>query len=139
MINKILIAYDGSESAKEAMNFAFELVHHFNCELHIIAVCQMSEFAGALEMQDFINRTQSYFNQLMRRQKKQYPELKKEVKYHVAVGHPAEQILRYADGHGVDHIVVGHRGNTHFAHWVLGSVARQVVDHACCPVTVIRK
>ncbi|HEV7610749.1 MAG TPA: universal stress protein [Steroidobacteraceae bacterium] len=26
---------------------------------------------------------------------------------HVAVGHPAEQIVRFAESHGIDHIVVG--------------------------------
>lgn len=139
MITNILIAYDGSEPAKEAMDFAFELARHFNSGLHVIAVCQLPEFGGEVEMQDFVSRTQSYFNQMMRNLKKQYPELKKDTKFHVAMGHPAEQILRYADGHGIDHIVVGHRGKTQFSRWLLGSVARQVVDHARCPVTVIRK
>ena len=96
-MNRILVAYDGSEPAKEAMNFASELARHYNSELYVIAVCQLPEFGGELEMQDFVSRTQSYFNQMMRNLKKQYPELKKETKFHVAMGHPAEQILRYAD------------------------------------------
>jgi len=139
IMNRILVAYDGSEPAKEAMNFASELARHYNSELYVIAVCQLPEFGGELEMQDFVSRTQSYFNQMMRNLKKQYPELKKETKFHVAMGHPAEQILRYADAHGIDHIVVGHRGKTLFSRWLLGSVTRQVVDHALCPVTVVRK
>jgi 23S rRNA A1618 N6-methylase RlmF len=48
-----------------------------NSELYVIAVCQPPEFGGELEMQDFVSRTQSYFNQMMRNLKKQYPELKK--------------------------------------------------------------
>ena len=139
MMNRILIAYDGSDPAKEAMNFAFELARHYNSELYVIAVCQLPEFGGDVEMQDFVSRTQSYFNQMKKKKKKQYPELKKETKFHVAMGHPAEQILRYADTHSIDHIVVGHRGKTLFSRWLLGSVARQVVDHALCPVTVVRK
>ncbi|HGS6041031.1 TPA: universal stress protein [Klebsiella pneumoniae] len=63
----------------------------------------------------------------------------KKPRLHIATGHPAEQILHYADGHGIDHIVVGHRGKKQFSQWLLGSVARQVVDHAPCPVTVTRK
>ncbi|WP_250845369.1 universal stress protein [Escherichia coli] len=35
--------------------------------------------------------------------------------------------------------MVGHRGKTLFSRWLLGSVTRQVVDHALCPVTVVRK
>jgi nucleotide-binding universal stress UspA family protein len=59
--------------------------------------------------------------------------------FHVSVGHPAEQIVRYAEQHGIDHIVVGRRGHTMFERWLIGSVARQVVAYAHCAVTVVRK
>ena len=58
---------------------------------------------------------------------------------HIAVGHPAEQIVRFAEGHDIDHIVVGHRGHTLFERWLIGSVARQVVAYAHCAVTVVRQ
>ncbi|MNF02182.1 Universal stress protein family protein [compost metagenome] len=54
------------------------------------------------------------------------------------MGRPAEQIVRYAEENAIDHIVVGHRGHSDFERWLLGSVARQVIDHAPCAVTVIR-
>ena len=60
-------------------------------------------------------------------------------KFHVVVGHPAEQLVRYAEQHGIDHIVVGHRGHTLFERWLIGSVARQVIAYAHCAVTVVRK
>ena len=66
MMNRILVAYDGSDPAKEAMSFASELARHYNSELDVIAVCQLPEFGGEVEMQDFVSRTQSYFNQMMR-------------------------------------------------------------------------
>jgi nucleotide-binding universal stress UspA family protein len=56
----------------------------------------------------------------------------------VVIGHPAEQIVRYAEGTGVDHIVVGHRGHTLFDRWLIGSVARQVIAYAPCAVAVVR-
>lgn len=54
------------------------------------------------------------------------------------VGHPAEQILRYAAEHAVDHIVLGHRGRSFFDRWLLGSVSRRVVAYADCTVTITR-
>jgi nucleotide-binding universal stress UspA family protein len=30
--------------------------------------------------------------------------------------------VRYAEQHGIDHIVVGHRGHTLFERWLIGSV-----------------
>lgn len=58
---------------------------------------------------------------------------------YIVVGHPAEQMVRFAEGHDVDHIVVGHRGHTLFEPWLIGSVARQVVAYAHCAVTVVRQ
>jgi nucleotide-binding universal stress UspA family protein len=58
--------------------------------------------------------------------------------FRVAVGHPAEQIVRDAEAHGIEHIVVGHRGHTLFDRWLIGSVARQVIAYAPCAVTVVR-
>jgi len=58
--------------------------------------------------------------------------------FETAVGHPAEQIVRYAERNAIDHIVVGHRGHTLFDRWLLGSVARQVIAYAHCAVTVVR-
>ncbi|MGE3320493.1 MAG: universal stress protein [Candidatus Berkiella sp.] len=46
-------------------------------------------------------------------------------------GHPAEQIIYYAENNDIDHIVMGHRGNTFFHRLLLGSVAKQVSHDLC--------
>jgi nucleotide-binding universal stress UspA family protein len=56
----------------------------------------------------------------------------------VLVGHPAEQIVHYAETHAIDHIVLGHRGKTFFRRWLLGSVSKQVIHYAHCTTTVVR-
>ncbi|MHB0974030.1 MAG: universal stress protein [Thiobacillus sp.] len=50
----------------------------------------------------------------------------------------AGAIVLYAEDHGIDHIVVGHRGHGLFERWLTGSVARQVIACAPCAVTVVR-
>lgn len=59
-------------------------------------------------------------------------------RFGVKVGHPAETIMLHAEDHGIDHIVVGHRGHGLFERWLIGSVARQVIAYAPCGVTVVR-
>lgn len=54
------------------------------------------------------------------------------------VGHPAEQIINYAERHKIDVIVMGHRGKTFFERWRLGSVSQRVLQYAHCPVIVVR-
>jgi nucleotide-binding universal stress UspA family protein len=53
------------------------------------------------------------------------------VHFKVAVGHPAEQIIRHAaDGHRVDLIVMRHRGRSVFERLQKGSISRQVIHYA---------
>ena len=54
----------------------------------------------------------------------------------VLEGQPAEVLLERAKDASL--IVVGSRGRGGFASLLLGSVSQQVVQHAPCPVLVIR-
>ena len=51
-------------------------------------------------------------------------------------GQPSEALLEEA--RGADLIVLGNRGHGGFASLLLGSVSHQVVQHAPCPVTIVR-
>jgi nucleotide-binding universal stress UspA family protein len=54
-------------------------------------------------------------------------------------GDAAAEILRFADAHHIDLIVIGTRGRTGLARLILGSVARNVLLHAHCSVLVVRE
>ena len=51
-------------------------------------------------------------------------------------GHPADVLIAHAKD--ADLLVVGSRGHGGFSGMLLGSVSSQVVQHAPCPVVVIR-
>ncbi|WP_433719522.1 universal stress protein [Actinoplanes sp. CA-051413] len=53
----------------------------------------------------------------------------------IVEGHPAETLLRAADGAQL--LVVGSRGHGTFAGIILGSVSQHCVQHAPCPVVVV--
>ena len=56
----------------------------------------------------------------------------------IVTGLTAPQIVKYADEHGVDLIVMGTHGRRGVAHLLLGSVAEHVVRTAACPVLTVR-
>jgi nucleotide-binding universal stress UspA family protein len=56
----------------------------------------------------------------------------------VAVGPPAETIVRIARERQADLIVMGTHGRTGLQHVLLGSVTEQVVRLAACPVLTVR-
>ncbi len=136
MIQKLLIAYDGSDSAKAAFNLAMEFAEKFGAELYVLAVARPPEFGEEVETEALIENSRRHYTQLLQPLKKQVAGLA--AHFEVMIGHPAESIVLYAEDHGIDHIVVGHRGHSLFERWLLGSVARQVIAYAPCAVTVVR-
>ena len=56
----------------------------------------------------------------------------------VAVGHPADTIVRVAQERNADLIVMSTHGRTGLQHVLLGSVAEKVVRLAPCPVLTVR-
>ena len=56
----------------------------------------------------------------------------------VEVGKPARTIIRYAEDHDVDHVVMGSHGRKGVARILLGSVAETVTRRAPVPVTIVR-
>lgn len=58
--------------------------------------------------------------------------------WHVAVGHIADTIIRFAQEHAFDRIVMGTHGRSALTHLLLGSVASDVSRKAGIPVTLIK-
>ncbi|MDX1545728.1 MAG: universal stress protein [Rhodothermales bacterium] len=57
---------------------------------------------------------------------------------HVVRGRAADEIVRFAEEHGTDLVVLPSRGLTGLEHWVLGSTAEKVVRRAPCSVLVVK-
>ena len=56
----------------------------------------------------------------------------------MVMGDPAEEILKLADRIGADLIVLGARGRSGIFRFLMGGVSRKVLDHAKCPVLLVR-
>ena len=136
MITKLLIAYDGSDSAKAAFKLAIDLAGKYGAELYVLAVARPPEFGSEVETEAVIENSRNHYTHLLQPLKDQVDGLT--AHFEVLIGHPAESIVLYAEDHAIDHIVVGHRGHSLFERWLLGSVARQVIAYAHCSVTVVR-
>jgi len=138
MIARILLGYDGSDSADDALAFATELARKFGSELHVLAVARPPEVGDDVETLAVVEGARSRYEKLLHKVRARLAGESIKAQLQVVVGHPAEQLVRYAEAHSIDHIVVGHRGHTMFERWLIGSVARQVIAYAHCAVTVVR-
>ncbi|MDA1362614.1 universal stress protein [Glycomyces luteolus] len=60
-----------------------------------------------------------------------------EVEHHTVGGHPAKTLIDMSDG--ADLLVVGSRGHGGFVGSLIGSVSHYCVNHANCPVVIVRE
>ena len=93
--------------------------------------------ATAGEVDEVKQEKDRFFQRVLEEAESEARERGVEVKAELVPGHAAEVISHYAQAHGHDLIVIGHKG--HFlGDYLLGSTADRVAHHAHCPVIVVR-
>jgi len=137
-VKHILIAHDGSVPADRAFEFGLELARKFGADLSVLSVARPPEPPDEVETEAVIESAKEHYEQAFARLRIRTSEAGVPAVFVVVVGHPAEQIVHYAENHGIDHIVTGHRGKSFFRRWLLGSVSKQVMHYAHCTTTVVR-
>ncbi|WP_028220431.1 universal stress protein [Paraburkholderia oxyphila] len=138
-MHDILAGYDGSVSAEEAVRFAKNLAEKEGARLHILTVARLPDWGKlAYERPELLETEKRHCQELLTELKGKLGLSGVTVQYEMVIGHPAKELVLYAERHDIDHVVVGHRGHTAFDRWLLGSIARQVIAHAPCSVTIVR-
>lgn len=138
MYQRVLLPLDGSELAEVALSYAKGIASRFGLELLLLHVAGKGE-AESLPLH------RAYIDQTSERLRKEMAEVQAKtgghavvVKGEVAVGYPADEILRYAAEKDVDLILMATHGRSGVSRWVLGSVADKILRLAALPVLLVR-
>ena len=130
----LLLAYDGSDTARLAASFAIEMATLYSAALHVLCVSGDRALGMGIDTESVVDQEFKHCEDVL-------SELDlggiEHTKSSVAIGSAAHEIIRYARENDIDHIVVGHRGHSLLDRWMIGSVSRHVVAFAPCAVTVI--
>ena len=137
MINRILVAIDGSATSRRGLDLAAEMAVKFESELILIYVIrdmQVPDGVRALMEADGFQSTRLATMEAIGRQildefaaAAEAAGAKKVLK-DVRPGDPAGAILRYSSEHNIDLIVMGSRGLGDVESMLLGSVSRKVAN-----------
>jgi len=138
VIRKILLAFDGSEPSRKALSFAMDLARNHHAELAVLTVAEVPQLPEDVETTAILEQSQAAHRKLLESVGDELRSSGLQASLHLAVGHPAHQILGEASQLGVDVIVLGHRGRGLLDRWRLGSVTHRVISYAECAVTVVR-
>lgn len=141
MLKKVLVAFDGSEPSRYAFRYALEMMRHYQPqvpEITVVAVVQLPEPADIVEIDAIIDSATEHYKTLFKELDATAKEMGMTIATEVVVGHPADQVIRYAKEHEVDMIFAGQTGKSKIETWLMGSVSRRIVGYAHCPVTIVK-
>lgn len=146
MVEKILVALDGSKASNNALNFALQLAEMSSASLELLTVVPPvflpsysiyvlksdALTACAKELETSFRGVLSKAQEDVRKRKQSF-----KISTRFEKGEPSEKIVEVAEAGGFDLIVMGSRGIGGRIS-ALGSVSSRVVDKSSCPVLIVK-
>lgn len=150
MIERILVPTDGSETARKAARYAYDLAALTKGEVVLLAVIDRTVFIGrpsvpaSLTPTHIVEPLEDFLTQAADMEMKEIGKLgdRKGVatKMLLRYGHPVEEIVRAAEKSKADLIVMGSHGKSALSAALLGSVTLGVIHRDTkAPVLIVRR
>jgi nucleotide-binding universal stress UspA family protein len=140
MFTNVLIAYDGSEHSQKGVQIANELARQQQPSpiLWILTVMDATPWEmGEPYLTQLIEERTTTGEDLLKEASEMIGE-GLEIHTELLFGTPAEGIIQVAKTHSCDLIIMGTRGMGLLEGLLLGSQAQKVINHAHCPVLVVK-
>ena len=142
MFGAILLPTDGSEGVGEAINAAVSLAEKFDARIHVLFVAEpprFNEYGASVALTNIMQSLQEAGRQILDDTAERIRDQGiSGVETALRQGHPAEEILQYADEHRVELIVMGTHGRRGLNRMLLGSITEEVVRTSHIPVMTVR-
>ncbi len=140
-MERILVGFDGSDEAREALRYASALAKQAGGKLILATAVYLPKAFGAPELEaqvvgweeEEIERSSAALEELASGLRRRGMAIDTSV----LTGPPAEALAEEARALDVDLVVVGHRGRGALRRILLGSVADRLVQICPRPVTVV--
>lgn len=133
-MKKILVAYDGGEPARRALDLAAELADKFESNVGVVSVIPYHPGRSPIDPWD----DRSVHAEELAEARDYLVARGITPMLHEPAGDPARSIEEVAEVHGYDMVVVGSRGLGAVGRVLQGSVSGHVATHAAATVLVAR-
>jgi nucleotide-binding universal stress UspA family protein len=136
----VVVGVDGSDPSVAALNWASRYGAATGATVRAVRVWHYPTAAGlppGKTPQPVEGEVEGWIrNELSEAVTKANPDPSARIESKIVYGHPAQALIDESRGQSL--LVVGHRGHGGFADALTGSIAIHCVNHAACPVVVIR-
>lgn len=129
---KIMVGYDGSSAAKNALNLAKMHAKAFQAKVYILT----SMVKGSDKQVQEIRNTEHELEYI----KSQFDEEKIPCEIHLLIRglSPGDDLVQFAKDNDADEIIVGIAKKSKVGKFVFGSNAQYVILEAHCPVVTVK-
>jgi len=148
MVDKILVAIDGSGHAKKAVDFAGEFASKFEASVHLVHVVQearipedMKEYMDSEHLSGTPGKAylETVGKQIINDARKALASHGvRGIETSLLVGDAPEEIVKFAKKQKVDMIVLGNQGLGKIKEFLIGSVTSKVVRSAHCTCITVK-
>ncbi|MCK5577186.1 MAG: universal stress protein [Dehalococcoidales bacterium] len=130
MYSKVLVPLDGSKFSEKALSYARGLFRRLQvAEVIILHVYDPGDRNLTLMRQAYVSQAATVIKS---------GDGMIKATGEVVAGNPSEEILRYADKHDIDLIIMATHGRSGINRWAMGSVAYKVLRASNVPVWLVR-
>lgn len=145
MYKKILVAYNGSQESRLALQECLRLSPEAATEIHILAVVTpppyllVGEYAAAavLSMEEGLNAEKEKMRQELQHECSLFRNAGLSVSTHVEVGEPVNVIQELVESLGIELVIVGHSRQKPLAlRWWRGSMDALLIEKIRCSILV---
>ncbi|AFO86679.1 universal stress protein [Phaeobacter inhibens] len=143
MASKIVVGYDGSTSARTALNFALDVAKAQGGSIVVAHVLEWSPYSF-LSAAELAERHKRRTEELERAETALIQPLLKDLETSgvdvtatVKYGNIAEVLVSIAKSEGANHVVIGRTGHSALSSRLFGSVAGSLAQAAPVPVTIV--
>lgn len=141
--SRILVAYDGSKLSEKALKVAVDLMNQSpEIELDVATVYEVPKGLESFGLynegllKEFRYSTEQMMEKVNKKLKnKQFPN---KIRTYILEGNSAKVLIDFAKERDTDLIIMGSRGLSGLQEVFLGSVSHYVVQHANCPVLIVK-
>jgi universal stress protein A len=145
--DKILLPIDFSEHSKRTVAYAMKTASRHNSTIYLLHVFQIPDYVvspyarrrqNSAEVQSQVAAAEQEARESLEAFAVELSKKGIKVQSYLRVGYPFDEIVLMAHHFKIDLIIIGSHGRGAISRLLVGSTAERVVEHAPCPVLVVR-
>jgi nucleotide-binding universal stress UspA family protein len=130
VFKKMLVLLDGSKLAEVVFSYAGELSGRLDLIVDFLHVCKPED-------QDQMPMRKAYIEHMAEMMNEKAEAGPGQAQGHVALGYPADEILKYVEDNKIDIIMLATHGISGIRRWGLGSVADKIIHETNVPIWLV--